>query len=89
MVWQVLFTTRWATLRPRSQCPPGTLSARLDLLVCHELTKRGEDFLQVLAAMLQWSARHYPHSAVPRAMRRRVEKDFIGLVESFRLQARR
>jgi hypothetical protein len=34
------------------------------------------------------SARNDPHSAVPRAMRQRLEKDFIGVVASFRLQAR-
>jgi len=54
----------------------------------YELTQRGEDFLPVLVAMLQWSARHDPDSAVPRAMRQRLERDFIGVVESFRSLAR-
>jgi DNA-binding HxlR family transcriptional regulator len=53
----------------------------------YELTPRGEDFLPVLVAMLQWSARHDPDTAVPRAMRQRLEKDFSGVVDSFRSQA--
>lgn len=54
---------------------------------CYALTQRGEDFLPVLVAMLQWSARHDPNSAVPRALRQRLEKDFLGVVESYRSQA--
>lgn len=84
--------------------PPSTLTARLELLLCHELitktplaggpgrqyayelTKKGEDLLPVLAAMMQWSARNDPDTVVSRALRQRLEKDFTGVVESFRAQ---
>lgn len=84
--------------------PPSTLTARLELLVCHELitktplvggpgrqytyelTKKGEDLLPLLAAMMQWSARNDPDTVVSRALRQRLEKDFTGVVESFRAQ---
>lgn len=84
--------------------PPGTLSARLELLLCqelitktpvvggpgrqytYELTKKGEDLLPLLAAMMQWSARNDPDTVVSRALRQRLEKDFAGVVESFRAQ---
>ncbi len=48
------------------------------------LTARGADLLPILVGMLQWSARNDPDSAVPPAMRRRLEKDFGAVVESFR-----
>ena len=50
------------------------------------LTERGADLLPILVAMLQWSARNDSDSAVPKAMRKRLESDFDGVVESFRSQ---
>jgi hypothetical protein len=52
----------------------------------YELTKKGEDLLPLLAAMMQWSARHNPHTVVSPALRKQLEKDFSGVVESFRAQ---
>jgi DNA-binding HxlR family transcriptional regulator len=52
----------------------------------YELTKKGEDLLPLLAAMMQWSARNDPDTVVSRAMRQRLEKDFSGVVDSFRSQ---
>ncbi len=52
----------------------------------YELTKKGEDLLPLLAAMMQWSARNDPDTVVSRALRQRLEKDFTGVVESFRAQ---
>lgn len=48
------------------------------------LTERGADLLPILVAMLRWSARNDADSAVPPAMRRRLESDFDGVVESLR-----
>lgn len=52
----------------------------------YELTKKGEDLLPLLAAMMQWSARNDPDTVVTPALRQRLEKDFTGVVESFRAQ---
>ena len=52
----------------------------------YELTKKGEDLLPLLAAMMQWSARHEPHTVVSPALRKQLEKDFSGVVASFRAQ---
>ena len=50
----------------------------------YELTRKGEDLLPLLAAMMQWSARNDPDTAVSRALRQRLEKDFTGVVDSYR-----
>ena len=50
----------------------------------YELTERGADLSPLLASMMQWSARHDPETAVPPAMRKRLENDFSGAVESLR-----
>ena len=52
----------------------------------YELTQRGTDLAPLLAAMMQWSARHDPNTAVPRVMRKQLENDFLGVVESLRSQ---
>lgn len=51
---------------------------------CYELTERGEDLLPVVAAMFRWSARHDPEANVSAALRRRLENDIDGVVESWR-----
>lgn len=50
----------------------------------YELTERGADFVPLLAAMMQWSARHDPDTPVAASMRERLEKDFDGVVQALR-----
>jgi len=38
----------------------------------YELTERGADLLPLLAAMMQWSGRHGPDTAVPLSLRERL-----------------
>jgi len=54
----------------------------------YELTKRGEDLVPMLAAMMQWSVRHDPDSAVPQRLRKNLEHDFEAVVESLRSQSK-
>lgn len=54
----------------------------------YELTRKGQDLLPLLAAMMQWSARHDPDTVVSPALRQRLEKDFAGVVASFRSQGK-
>lgn len=54
----------------------------------YALTKKGEDLLPLLAAMMQWSARHDPDTIVSRSLRQRLEKDFTGVVNAFRAPGR-
>ena len=55
---------------------------------CYELTDRGEDLLPIIAAMFRWNAQHHPDSAVPPALRKRLENDFDGVVDSWRSKTR-
>ncbi len=50
----------------------------------YELTQRGADLVPLLVAMMQWSARHDPHTPLTPALRKRLETDFAGVVESLR-----
>lgn len=50
----------------------------------YELTESGADLAPLLAAMMQWSARHDPDTPITPRMRKRLEKDFNGVVESLR-----
>lgn len=51
---------------------------------CYELTNRGADLLPLIAMMFRWSAQHDPDTPVSPAMRKRLENDFDGVVESWR-----
>ncbi len=53
----------------------------------YALTQRGADLMPIIAAMFQWSARHDPDTAVSAAMRKRLENDFNGVVDSLRSKA--
>ncbi len=53
----------------------------------YELTDRGADLIPLLAAMMQWSARHDPDTPISASMRKQLETDFDGVVESLRTSA--
>lgn len=50
----------------------------------YDLTARGADLAPLLAAMMQWSARHDPQTPIRPSMRKRLEEDFDGVVRSLR-----
>jgi DNA-binding HxlR family transcriptional regulator len=50
----------------------------------YELTERGADLAPLLAAMMQWSARHDPDTPLGQSMQKRLEEDFDGVVRSLR-----
>ena len=64
--------------------PPSTLTAGPGRQYRYELTQRGADLVPLLVAMMQWSARHDPHTPLTPALRKRLETDFAGVVESLR-----